>query len=142
MAIGKRLERLRAALRASGRLPDGLALTPFRGHAYTVQRNRPRQRAGDRFLLIGDAAGLARDFSGEGIGPAVRSACFAADAIVAGEPARYAARIDETYGRPSTLLAALRGLLPARAVKTVARLACVQPWARRRFVLEGAFGMG
>jgi geranylgeranyl reductase family protein len=142
MAIGKRLERLRGALRDTGRLADGLALTPFRGHAYTVQRSRPRRRAGDRFLLIGDAAGLARDFSGEGIGPAVRSACLAAAAVVAGEPARYAARIDDTYGRPSTLLAALRGLLPTRAVETVARLACVQPWARRRFVLEGAFGMG
>jgi geranylgeranyl reductase family protein len=142
LAIGKRLERLRTELRASGRLPDDLALTPFRGHAYSVQRTRPRRISGDGFLLVGDAAGLARDFSGEGIGPAVRSARLATEAVLGGDPGRYADRVADAFGRPSSILGALRGLLPARAVETVARLACVQPWARRRFVLEGAFGMG
>ena len=142
MPIARRLERLRTALHASGRLPDDLALTPFRGHAYTVQRSRPRRISGDRFLLVGDAAGLARDFSGEGIGPAVRSACLAAEAVLGDDPGRYADRVADTFGRPSSVLGALRGLLPARAAGAVARLACVQPWARRRFVLEGALGMG
>ncbi|HKA29284.1 MAG TPA: NAD(P)/FAD-dependent oxidoreductase [Candidatus Binatia bacterium] len=142
MPIGRRLERLRAALRASGRLPDDLALTPFRGHAYCVQRKRPRRLSGDRFLLVGDAAGLARDFSGEGIGPAVRSACLAAEAMAAGDPSRYGAAVEDAFGRPSGLLGAVLGLLPARAVEAAGRLACVQPWARRRLVLEGAFGMG
>ena len=142
MPIARRLERLRTALHASGRLPDDLALTPFRGHAYTVQRSRPRRISGDRFLLVGDAAGLARDFSGEGIGPAVRSACLAAEAVLGDAPGRYAERVADTFGRPSSVVGALRGLLPARAAGAVARLACVQPWARRRFVLEGAFGMG
>jgi geranylgeranyl reductase family protein len=143
MPIGKRLERLRAELRDSGRLPDGLALTPFRGHAYAVRRIRPRRIYGDGFLLVGDAAGLARDFSGEGIGPAVRSACLATEAVLGGDPGRYAARVADTFGPPPwSVLGALRGLLPASTVEAVARLACVQPWARRRFVLEGAFGMG
>src|SRR5262249_60851910 len=93
LPLGRRLERLRAALRASGRLPDDLALTPFRGHAYCVHRKRPRLLSGDRFLLVGDAAGLARDFSGEGIGPAVRSACLAAEAMAAGDPSRYGAAV-------------------------------------------------
>ena len=38
-----------------------------------------RRPSGERYLLVGDAAGLAQDFSGEGIGPAVRSACMASD---------------------------------------------------------------
>src|SRR5262249_27784171 len=138
MPIGRRLERLRTMLRASGRLPDALELTPFRGHAYTVRRNRPRRVSGDRFLLIGDAAGLARDFSGEGIGPAVRSACLAADAILAGTPAAYPESIAATFGRPSPLLGGLLALLPDRAIEAAARLACTHPWARRRLVLEGA----
>ena len=142
MPIGRRLERLRAELRASGRLPDDLALTPFRGHAYCVQRRRPRRLSGDRFLLVGDAAALARDFSGEGIGPAVRSACLAAEAIESRDPASYGAAIEKAFGRPSGLLGAMLGLLPARAVEAAGRLACVQPWSRRRLVLEGAFGMG
>ncbi len=142
LPIGRRLERLRLLLRASGRLPDTLVLAPFRGHAYSVRRNRPRRLAGDRFLLVGDAAGLARDVSGEGIGPAVRSARLAADAILTGEPATHADRIAAAFGRGSPVLGALLGLLPAGAIARAARLVCSQPWARRRLVLEGAFGMG
>src|SRR5207302_1956967 len=73
-SVRRRLERLLARLAASGRLPDDLALTPFRGHAYAIRRGQPRRVGGERFALVGDAAGLARDVSGEGIGPAVRSA--------------------------------------------------------------------
>jgi len=142
MPIGRRLERFRASLRASGRLPESLTLTPFRGHAYTVQRQRPRRVCGERFLLVGDSAGLARDFSGEGIGPAVRSARLAADAIVSGDPATYPKRIGATFGRRSPLLGAILALLPAGALAAAARLSCTQPWVRRRLVLEGAFGMG
>ncbi len=142
LAIGRRLERLCGALRASGRLPDVRELTPFRGHAYTVQRAHPRRVAGDRFLLVGDAGGLARDFSGEGIGPAVRSAGLAAEAILSGGVGTYPDRIAAAFGRPSRLLGAVLGLLPAGALEAAGRAACAQPWARRRLVLEGAFGMG
>src|SRR5262249_7475258 len=114
----------------------------FRGHAYCVHRKRPRLLSGDRFLLVGDAAGLARDFSGEGIGPAVRSACLAAETIESGDLARYGAAIEETFGRPSGLVGAVLGLLPARAVEAAGRLAGAPAWARGRVVLEGAFGMG
>src|SRR5438034_34807 len=99
--VRRRLERLLARLRTGGRLPDDLALTPFRGHAYAIRRGQPRRLGGERFALVGDAAGLARDVSGEGIGPAVRSAWLAADALLAGGPATYAARIEAALGRPA-----------------------------------------
>jgi menaquinone-9 beta-reductase len=142
MPIGRRRDRMLDALRASGRLTSDLPLTPFRGHAYTVRRQRPRRVAGERFLLVGDGAGLARDISGEGIGPAVRSACLAAEAILSGRPESYAERLAATYGRPSALLGALTEMLPAPVLHAMARLACTRPWPRRALVLEGAFGMG
>jgi flavin-dependent dehydrogenase len=131
-----------ARLRADGRLPDDVALTPFRGHAYTVRRDRPRRLAGERFVLVGDAAGLARDVSGEGIGPAIRSARLAADAILAANPAGYAARIAAAFGPSPSPLARVLRHLPQIAILTAARLACTRPRLRRRLVLEGAFGIG
>ena len=140
--VRRRLERLLARLRSGGRLPDDLALTPFRGHAYRVQRGRPRRLGGERFVLVGDAAGLARDVSGEGIGPAVRSARLAADAILDGRPASYAERAARTFGQPERGLSRLIRHVPESIVVTLARLACTRPGLRRRLVLEGAFGMG
>ena len=140
--IRRRLERLLARLRADGRLPDDLALTPFRGHAYTVRRARPRRIGGDRFLLVGDAAGFARDVSGEGIGPAVHSAVLAASAVADGGFAAYAERIGAAFGRPDGLLSRLTAHLPQPIVTAAARLACTRPGLRRRLVLQGAFGMG
>src|SRR5438046_2454549 len=140
--VRRRLERLLARLAASGRLPDDLALTPFRGHAYAIRRGQPRRVGGERFALVGDAAGLARDVSGEGIGPAVRSACLAADALLAGGPATYAARIEAAFGRSAGALARLARYLPGVLIVAAARLACTRPGLRRRLVLEGAFGIG
>ena len=71
--LPRRRDALVASLRASGHLPADLPIEPFRGHAYVVRRRAPRRLAGAGFCLIGDAAGLARDLSGEGIGPAIRS---------------------------------------------------------------------
>ena len=140
--VRARLERLLRTLRATGRLPDGLALTPFKGHAYAIRRARPRCVAGDRFVLVGDAAGLARDVSGEGIGPATRSARLAAAAILAGRPRDHAAAVEAEWGRPRPALARLLALVPHSLVVFGARLACTRPGLRRRLVLEGAFGIG
>ena len=142
LAIRERLARLLARLRGDGRLPPDLALTPFRGHAYRVRRGLPRRLAGERFVLVGDAAGLARDVSGEGIGPAVRSGLLAAETILNGRPASYAERVAGTFGRPERGLARLTRHLPESIIVTFARLACTRPGLRRRLVLEGAFGMG
>ncbi len=141
-SVRRRLERLLARLAASGRLPDDLALTPFRGHAYAIRRGQPRRVGGERFALVGDAAGLARDVSGEGIGPAVRSACLAAEALLGGGPAAYAARIEAAFGRSAGALARLARYLPGVLIVAAARLACTRPGLRRRLVLEGAFGIG
>ena len=78
--VHERLEILLDRFRRTGRLPAKLELTKFRGHAYSVYRRHVRRPVGEGFALIGDAAGLAKDFSGEGIGPAVHSAKMAARA--------------------------------------------------------------
>jgi menaquinone-9 beta-reductase len=140
--IRHRLERLLAQLRTDGRLPADLALTPFRGHAYTVRRERPRRLAGERFALVGDAAGLARDVSGEGIGPAIRSGRLAAAAILEGRLESYPARIAGAFGRSAGPAARLARHLPEFMIAAAARFACTRPGLRRRLVLEGAFGMG
>ncbi len=137
-------------LRASGRLPGDLPLTPFRGHAYAIRVSGPRRIAGAGFLLLGDAAGLARDISGEGIGPAVESAGLAAAAVLRalggdGERAahEYRERVAERFGTgEASWLHGLLGLLP-RAIPTgVGRAICRSPGPRRRWVFETAFGMG
>src|SRR6185369_1049098 len=51
------------------------------GHAYLLQPDSRRAVCGDGFVLIGDAAGLAYDRSGEGIRPAVESGLLAARSI-------------------------------------------------------------
>ncbi|HSE95985.1 MAG TPA: NAD(P)/FAD-dependent oxidoreductase, partial [Methylomirabilota bacterium] len=76
--LPRRRDALVRMLRATGRLPESLAIEPFRGHAYVVRRQAPRRLSGPRFCLVGDAAGLARDLSGEGFGPAIRSGLWAA----------------------------------------------------------------
>jgi menaquinone-9 beta-reductase len=81
--LPRRRDALVSTLRAAGRLPADLDIEPFRGHAYVVRRRAPRKLAGDRFCLVGDAAGLARDLSGEGIGPAIKSGLLAAEAVEA-----------------------------------------------------------
>jgi flavin-dependent dehydrogenase len=142
MPIRRRLERLLERLRASGRLPADVGLAPFRGHAYAIRRGRPRRLAGPGFALVGDAAGLARDFSGEGIGPAVRSGVLAASALVDGGLGTYTERIRAVFGSPGGLVARLARHVPDAAIVAAARLACTRPGLRRRLVLEGAFGIG
>src|SRR5207248_6693599 len=123
-----RRDALVQALRASGRLPADFPLEPFRGHAYVVRRQAPRRLCGPRFVLVGDAAGLARDLSGEGIGPAIRSGLLAAEATEAclqtGRPLDgYAEQIMALYGRgePRWLERQL-GRLPESMARVAVRL--------------------
>jgi menaquinone-9 beta-reductase len=141
LAVKQRLARLVERLRRDGRLPAGLELTPFRGHAYRVRRG-PRRLAGDRFVLVGDAGGLARDVSGEGIGPAIRSGVLAAEALLDGGPSGYPARVDAALGAPAGRFGRLLRHLPSSVIVAAARLCCTRPGLRRRLVLEGAFGIG
>lgn len=150
--LHRRCDAMLERLRADGRLPPGLELEPFRGHAYAIRVEHPRRVAGDGFMLVGDAAGLARGISGEGIGPAVESGVLAADAVLAcgrgvafgaARARRYAERIAARFGsgRPG-LAERMLGSLPHRVTETLARAVCRAPYLRRRLIFEGAFGMG
>ena len=146
-SLPQRRETLVAALRDSGRLPPGLPIAPFKGHAYVVRRQAPRQVAGPRFCLVGDAAGLARDLSGEGIGPAIRSGRLAAEAVSAflrrGVPLDgYAREVVRLYGRgePGWLGRQL-ARLPDAVARTAVRLVLGAGPARRRIVFDTIFGM-
>ena len=129
--------------------PTGCRIEPFKGHAYVVRRQAPRRLSGPRFCLIGDAAGLARDLSGEGIGPAIRSGRLAAEAVTRpdppgrcrstgtrgrswrrygpGEPGWLQRKLVESPGRAG----------PARG----ARVLLGSEAARRRIVFDSIFGM-
>ncbi|HEY7251223.1 MAG TPA: NAD(P)/FAD-dependent oxidoreductase [Methylomirabilota bacterium] len=146
-SLPRRREAMLTALRASGRLPDGLAIEPFKGHSYVVRRQAPRRLHGARFCLIGDAAGLARDMSGEGIGPAIRSGRLAAEAVAGlirlGTPLDgYARQIVERYG-PGELGWLSRKLsgLPDSLARLGVRVIVGSAAARRRIVFDSIFGM-
>ncbi|MBM4267547.1 MAG: NAD(P)/FAD-dependent oxidoreductase [Deltaproteobacteria bacterium] len=144
--LHRRCDAMVERLRADGRLPADLALEPFRGHAYAIHVTRPRRVSGDGFFLVGDAAGLARGVSGEGIGPAVQSARAAAEAVLARDAraaARYAETLMDLYGTGEPgLLGRLVDLAPRWVTENVARTICRTPVLRRRMIFEGAFGMG
>jgi geranylgeranyl reductase family protein len=145
--LRQRRHRLVEALRAAGRLPADLAIEPFRGHAYVVRRRAPRRLAGERFCLVGDAAGLARDFSGEGIGPAIRSGILAARAVEArlrrgaGLEA-YAREIVRAYGTGEAgWLGRQLARLPDAVVRALVQALLGVRVTRRHVVLGAVFGM-
>jgi geranylgeranyl reductase family protein len=145
--LPRRRDQLMAALRASGRLPADLPLEPFKGHAYVVRRQAPRRLSGPRFCLVGDAAGLARDLSGEGIGPAIRSGRLAADAVAdfimrGTELDGYARQIVGLYGpgEPGWLARQVERL-PDAVGRLIVRLVLGSSAVRRRVVFDSIFGM-
>ena len=145
--LPRRREALLASLRAAGRLPEDLAIEPFRGHAYVVRRRAPRRLAGDRYCLVGDAAGLARDLSGEGIGPAIRSGILAAEAVEGklrrSEPLEaYAKVIVRRYGSGEAgWLGRQLSRLPQTCARFMVRAVLRTGAARRHVVFGHIFGM-
>jgi len=146
-SLPRRRDALVATLRASGRLPEGLSIEPFKGHAYVVRRQAPRRLHGARFCLVGDAAGLARDMSGEGIGPAIRSGRLAAEAVTAllrhGTPlGGYARQIVARYGSGELgWLQRRLSDLPEVVARLGVRVVLGSAAARRRIVFDSIFGM-
>ena len=145
--LPRRRDALVSALRTAGRLPADLAIEPFRGHAYVVRRRAPRRLAGDRFCLVGDAAGLARDLSGEGIGPAIKSGILAAEAVEArlrrgaGLDA-YATEIVRRYGTGETgWLARQLARIPDSWARRFVRAVLNTDATRRHLVFGRIFGM-
>lgn len=71
---------------------------PRKGHPLPVYTHREQINT-SRTYLVGDAAGLVDPFSGEGIRFAVKSGRLAAEAILCGQPERYAVSVDRQIGR-------------------------------------------
>jgi geranylgeranyl reductase family protein len=80
-ALADHAERFLAALVRDGVLPEAVARTKPKGHAYLLYHHSARPLVAEAALLIGDSAGLAYPESGEGIRPAVESAILAAQTI-------------------------------------------------------------
>lgn len=77
----------------------GLSLAGVRLHGHPIPIHIRREPiATARTLLVGDAAGLADPFSGEGIRLAIKSGRLAAEAILSGQPNRYATLIWREIG--------------------------------------------
>jgi menaquinone-9 beta-reductase len=144
--LHRRTEAMLERLRGDGRLPRDVELEPFRGHAYALRIASPRQVSGKGFALVGDAAGLARGVSGEGIGPAVESARLAAISFLTGSRSArtsYGARLATRFGTGAAgPVDAVLARLPRDFLEAGARTVCRVPYLRRRLLFEGAFGMG
>jgi geranylgeranyl reductase family protein len=127
-----------------GRLPPG---TPaeWPGHAYLLRETAARALVGDRVLLIGDAAGLARGCSGEGIRPAIESGLAAADTLIAARGSygraaleSYRSRLDGRLGPVCASSEAAR--IPPRVRSRIALLLLRSRWFTRRFLLDRWLG--
>lgn len=128
-------------LRALGRLPEG---TPeeWPGHAYLLRETTMRAPVGDRVLLVGDAAGLARGCSGEGIRPAIESGLAAADTLIAARGAytmaslvAYQSMLDARLG-PASAGRGFTRMLPGPVRAWIAGPLLASRRLTRRFVLD------
>ncbi|MBF0435381.1 MAG: NAD(P)/FAD-dependent oxidoreductase [Magnetococcales bacterium] len=143
-AIPQRRQRFLQRLQRESILPDSWSLSPFVGHSYAIWRGTRPDLGGPRHLLVGDAAGLAHDWSGEGIGPAGISGTLAAAAILKNPKGHdftgYAKELVSLQGNGfSTRIGGLLQALPLFIRQTALNHLCGNPWLRRRWVLEGAF---
>lgn len=121
-------------------LPDRIR---WKGHAYLVRPSSTRRIVDDGVLLIGDAAGLAYAYSGEGIRPAIESALLAVTTILeargrydAAHLSSYVERLEAHHPRAESTLTRL---LPSRLKARLARWLLDQPWFARRVVIESWF---
>ena len=110
-----------------------------RGHAYLLYGTSPRPVAGDGWMLIGDAAGLAYPLSGEGILPAIESGLLAAEAIAEGREHEYSSRLREHFRSESGVVQSLGAKIPARVLEWLAPRLLRSKWFGRRVVLDGWF---
>jgi flavin-dependent dehydrogenase len=126
-----------------GLVPRGVP-SPWKGHAYLVNRTSTRRIVDDGVVLVGDAAGLALAPSGEGILTAVESGLMAASRLIAANGrydrtalAPYDAWIDERIG-PRGRTGAM-GHVPAWLARLAARTLFQSSWLTRRVLIEDGF---
>jgi geranylgeranyl reductase family protein len=122
-------------------------LEPFRGHGYLLYDDAARPVAGDGFLLVGDALGLAYGRSGEGIRPAVESGLLAARTI-GSDPSRcdaihldgYRKAVEDRFGpRGPRAGPGLTNLLPASWTRKIAGWLLASPRFDRAVVVDRWF---
>lgn len=135
--------RFRRFLHESGKIDSSIPMR-FHGHAYRLYERSEPHLIDDGLLLVGDAAGLARAKSGEGIRPAIESGLLAARAIaVAGGDYRreklkpYRDALREAFGMPPGFDPS--AYLPQSWVRIAARRLLGYSWFVRHVVLERWF---
>jgi flavin-dependent dehydrogenase len=118
----------------------------MKGHAYLLWGAHPRPAAGDRVLLVGDAAGLAYPQSGEGIRPAVESGLLAARVLRraagrydAATLAEYDRLLAERFGPRRDKPGGISEWIPERWRGPVAGHVLSTPWFARRVVMDRWF---
>jgi flavin-dependent dehydrogenase len=137
-----RVREFAARLAARKLVPGGIP-SPWKGHAYLVNRTSSRRIVGEGMLLVGDAAGLALAPSGEGILAAVESGLMAADAIlgastgVSASLAAYEDRIEARFGPRGA--SGWFGHVPGWVAAAAGRALLGSPWLTRRVLIEDSF---
>lgn len=110
-----------------------------RGHAYLLYGWSPRRIAGENWLLIGDAAGLAYPFSGEGILPAIQSGLLAAELIASGAVETYPTRLAQMFDTTPEWITGLGARIPAGVLKALVPRLFRSRWFARHVVLDRWF---
>jgi geranylgeranyl reductase family protein len=132
-------------LKAEKRIPHDIP-AKFNGHAYLLYHRGQRPEVKDRVLLIGDAAGLAYQRSGEGIRPAVESAVMAAEIILAAQGdyrverlAEYSRRLRARFGERVEEVGGIVSLLPTAVKQFLAAKLFSNRWFARNVIMERWF---
>ncbi len=119
----------------------------LRGHAYLLFGNSTRNIVGDGLLLVGDAAGLAAPYSGEGIRPAIESGLLAAQTIAEAN-GQYSRQQLESYrthlldrgqSRWRSWTTHLGSFVPSRSIAPLSRFLLGTHWFVRDVVLHRWF---
>ena len=119
--------------------PDAVAEGPHRAWPIPARIDEVTASSG-RTLFVGDAVAACDPMSGEGIGQALLTGRFAADAIVAtgSDPAKVRARYEQILDRSlrpdhKMSLLLIRALRHRKGARSAVRVAGASAWTRRNF---------
>jgi flavin-dependent dehydrogenase len=144
-ALRGHVERFVWFLHAAGKVRFALP-ERFPGHAYLLFGYAQRRVVAESALLVGDAAGLAYEQSGEGIRPAVESGVLAAEVIREAEGnysrvrlAGYEDLLAQRFGHKASAVESVARRLPRGLRNFAARQMLKSPSFCRRTVVEEWF---